>query len=41
MNISFNPYISDILETNVTTKNGDSRPIKWYQFRVPVYNPEK
>ena len=40
MNIS-NPYISDVLETNVTTKNGDLRPIKWYQFRVPVYNPEK
>ncbi len=40
MNVS-NPYISDILETTVTTKNGNERSIKWYQFRVPVYNPEK
>ena len=40
MNIS-NPYISDVLETTITAKNGDSRIIKWYQFRVPVYNPEK
>ncbi len=40
MNIS-NPYISDVLETTVTTKNGEDRAIKWYQFRVPVYNPEK
>ncbi|MDA9345187.1 cell surface protein SprA, partial [Flavobacteriales bacterium] len=40
MNIS-NPYISDVLETTVDTKNGDERVIKWYQFRVPVYNPEK
>ncbi|MGY8989204.1 MAG: hypothetical protein ACKVJA_02985, partial [Flavobacteriales bacterium] len=40
MNIS-NPYISDILETTITTKNGEDRLIKWYQFRVPVYNPEK
>ena len=40
MNIE-NPYISDILETTVTTKNGQERLIKWYQFRVPVYTPEK
>ena len=40
MNIS-NPYISDVLETTITAKNGDTRIIKWYQFRVPVYNPEK
>ena len=40
MNIT-NPYISDVLETTITTKNGEDRLIKWYQFRVPVYNPEK
>ena len=34
-------YISDVLETNVNTKNGDSREIKWYQFRVPIYQPDK
>ena len=40
MNIS-NPYISDILETTVETKDGQDRLIKWYQFRVPVYSPQK
>ena len=34
-------YISDILETNVKTENGQTRNIKWYQFRVPVYKPDK
>ena len=29
------------METTITTKNGEDRLIKWYQFRVPVYNPEK
>jgi cell surface protein SprA len=33
-------YISDVLETNVKTENGESRSIKWYQFRVPVYQPD-
>ena len=34
-------YISDVLETNVKTENGQTRNIKWYQFRVPVYQPDK
>ena len=34
-------YISDILETSVKTENGNQRNIKWYQFRVPVYQPDK
>jgi len=34
-------YISDVLETNVKTENGQLRNIKWYQFRVPVYQPDK
>ena len=33
-------YISDILETTVKTENGDTRQIKWFQFRVPVYQPD-
>ena len=33
-------YISDILETSVKTENGDTRQIKWFQFRVPVYQPD-
>ena len=34
-------YISDVLETSVKTENGANRSIKWYQFRVPVYQPDK
>ena len=34
-------YISDILENTVKTENGSSRKIKWYQFRVPVYQPQQ
>ena len=34
-------YISDVLETSVKTENGSQRNIKWYQFRVPVYQPDK
>lgn len=31
-----NNYITDVYETQVTTKDGRTRPITWYQFRVPV-----
>ena len=34
-------YISDVLSTTVKTENGSTRNIKWYQFRVPVYQPDK
>tara|TARA_B100001250_G_scaffold125539_2_gene106769 strand:+ start:19684 stop:26826 length:7143 start_codon:yes stop_codon:yes gene_type:complete len=34
-------YISDVLETSVKTENGENREIRWYQFRVPVYQPDK
>ncbi len=33
-------HISDVLETTVKTENGQTRNIKWYQFRVPVYQPD-
>lgn len=31
-------YITDILETTANTPAGE-RPIKWYQFKVPVHQP--
>ena len=34
-------YISDVFKANVKTKNGATRSVKWYQFRVPVYKPDK
>ena len=33
-------HISDVLENTVKTENGKTRNIKWYQFRVPVYQPD-
>jgi cell surface protein SprA len=33
-------HISDVLETTIKTENGQTRNIKWYQFRVPVYKPD-
>ncbi|MBC8267014.1 MAG: cell surface protein SprA, partial [Flavobacteriales bacterium] len=34
-------YISDVFTANVKTENGNTRSVKWYQFRVPVYKPDK
>ena len=34
-------FISDIQETQVETVNGQTRKIKWYQFKVPVQQPSK
>ena len=34
-------YISDVFTANVKTENGATRSVKWYQFRVPVYKPDK
>ena len=33
--------ISDIRTTTVTTINGENKEIKWYQFRIPVREPDK
>ena len=34
-------YISDVFTANVKTENGATRSVKWYQFRVPIYKPDK
>jgi len=34
-------YISDVFSANVKTENGNTRSVKWYQFRVPIYKPDK
>ena len=34
-------FISDIRETHVQTANGETKAIKWYQFRIPVREPSK
>ncbi len=34
-------YISDVFTATVKAENGNTRSIKWYQFRVPIYKPDK
>lgn len=33
-------YITDIVESNVRTVNGEQEVVKWYQFKVPIYEPD-
>jgi len=34
-------YITNIVDTTITAANGTKRPIKWYQFKIPLRSPEK
>jgi cell surface protein SprA len=36
-----NNYITNVFETSVTTKDGRSRTIRWYQFKIPIREPQK
>ena len=33
-------YITDIVESHVKTVNGESETVKWYQFKIPIYQPD-
>ncbi|MBQ5403034.1 MAG: cell surface protein SprA [Bacteroidales bacterium] len=33
-------YITDIVESNVKTVNGENSSVKWYQFKIPIYQPD-
>ncbi len=33
-------YITDMIESNVKTVNGKTETVKWYQFKVPIYEPD-
>lgn len=33
--------ISDIRTATVTTLNGEAKTVKWYQFRIPIREPDK
>lgn len=33
-------YINDEIKANVTLKNGESGQVTWYQFKVPIYEPD-
>ena len=34
-------YITDIVEADPPLRNGQSKPVKWYQFKVPVRDPDR
>ncbi|MGB0881472.1 MAG: cell surface protein SprA [Vicingaceae bacterium] len=35
-----NNYINNVLETTVRTPDGRSRQVNWYQFKIPIREPE-
>ncbi len=35
-----NNFITNVLETTVTTPDGTPRRIRWYQFKIPIREPE-
>ncbi len=34
-------YITNVVEAVPELPNGDEKPVKWYQFKVPVRNPDQ
>ena len=40
MNLGTN-FITDVVTSNVTLKNGNKEEIKWYQFKIPIREYEK
>jgi len=36
-----NNFITDVLKATVTTKDNRSRTVYWYQFKIPIRDPEK
>ncbi|HSJ11979.1 MAG TPA: cell surface protein SprA, partial [Gillisia sp.] len=39
MNINNNPYITDVKEVNAPLPNGQEIPVRWVQFKVPIFEP--
>lgn len=35
-----NNFITNVLETTVRTVDGRTRPVTWYQFKIPIREPE-
>ncbi|MBP5365258.1 MAG: cell surface protein SprA [Bacteroidales bacterium] len=34
-------YITDMMQTSVKLKNGNTEQVKWYQFKIPINAPDK
>ncbi|WP_084509729.1 cell surface protein SprA [Christiangramia portivictoriae] len=39
MNIDNNQYITDVKELTTTLRNGQDLPVRWVQFKVPIFEP--
>jgi len=39
MDIDNNRYISDVRELTTTLRNGQELPVRWLQFKVPIFEP--
>ncbi|TBW30159.1 cell surface protein SprA [Gramella sp. KN1008] len=39
MNIDNNQYITDVKEITTTLRNGQQLPVRWIQFKVPIFEP--
>jgi cell surface protein SprA len=39
MNVNNNEYITDEKKLQVTMRNGQEIPVRWVQFKVPIYEP--
>ncbi len=39
MNIDNSDYITDVKQFNTTLPNGSEMPVRWLQFKVPIYEP--
>ena len=34
-------YINDVMESTVTLANGETSSVKWYQFKIPIHEPDQ
>src|SRR5690606_16315437 len=41
MNIDNNEHITDVKEFTTTLENGQELPVRWVQFKVPIYEPAR
>ncbi|TRO64230.1 cell surface protein SprA [Christiangramia sabulilitoris] len=39
MNIDNNRYITDVKELTTTLRNGQELPVRWLQFKIPIFEP--
>lgn len=40
MNSENNQYITDEKQLNITLRNGSELPVRWLQFKVPIFEPD-